>query len=353
MKVLLLHEMSGVHTELRRGLRALGVDARIATFGDGFKRYPSDIDLGRLDGAASGLSRLLRQALGARQWRRYDVIQTISPDPFFRPVGALLQRYVFADGAKCFYVAAGSDVIYRHHVQSLEYWPPHAWFRNDRAYRRLHSMVSRFSAIIPVCWEYKYAMERAGLRPMPVMPFPVDLARHNPRRIGKGRRIRFFHPLNRVDLSYDFKGTAVILEAFERLRARYGDCAEFISAGGLDHVSYDRLTEEVDVIVDQVYSYSYGMSAAYGLAKGKVVLSGLEEVARREGFYADCPVINLRPDVDRVVAVIEELIADRARLARLGERSRAYAERHHDHLKVADRYLQLYLGRGPGEAGSA
>jgi len=39
MKVLLLHEMSGVHTELKKGLLAIGVEAQIATFGDGWKSY--------------------------------------------------------------------------------------------------------------------------------------------------------------------------------------------------------------------------------------------------------------------------------------------------------------------------
>lgn len=346
MKVLLLHEMSGVHTELRRGLRALGVDARIATFGDGFKRYDTDLGLGSdRPGLAAAASKLYRQLLGASGFRRFDILQTISPDPFFRPISGLLGRYVFGDGGKCVYVAAGSDAIYRKHVQELRYQPPHAWFDDPRRYRRLRTMLDGFAHVVPVCWEYRYAMQRAGLAPAPVMPFPIDLSRQHvrpPRATGK---LRVFHPLNRSNLAWDFKGTRLIQQAFERLSERHGDVAEFFSAGGLDHAAYDALTDDVDVIVDQAWSYSYGMSAAYGMAKGKVVLSGLEDEARAHGFYRECPVINLLPDVDAIEHSIESLIVDRAALRARGEAGRTFAEQHHDHLAVAQAFLARYAMR--------
>lgn len=343
MKVLLLHEMSGVHTELRRGLRALGVDARIATFGDGFKRYGTDLVLGREGpGLRAAASKGYHQLASAGGFRRFDIVQTISPDPFFRPLAGLLERRVFGDGGKCVYVAAGSDAIYRHHVQELRYRPPHAWFEDPARYRRLRRMLEGFARIVPVCWEYRYAMERAGLHPTPVMPFPIDLSRHRARPPRKSGKLRVFHPLNRSDLTWDFKGTRLIEEAFESLRRTHGDVAEFFSAGGLDHAAYDALTDDVDIIVDQAWSYGYGMSAAYGLAKGKVVLSGMEDEARAHGFHRDCPVVNLPPDAAAIARSIEALLADRAALHARGEAGRAFAERYHDHLKVAEAFLSHY-----------
>lgn len=343
MKVLLLHEMSGVHTELRRGLRALGVDARIATFGDGFKRYGTDMVLGRDGpGVRAAASKAFRQLLGAPGFRRFDIVQTISPDPFFRPLAPLLERYVFEDGGRCVYVAAGSDAIYRKHVQELRYRPPHAWFDDPKRYRRLRSLLAGFAKVVPVCWEYHHAMRRAGLDPTPVMPFPIDLSRHRVRPPRTSGKLRVFHPLNRSDLSWDFKGTRPIQQAFERLRQRHGDVAEFFCAGGMDHAAYDALTDDVDIIVDQAWSYSYGMSAAYGLAKGKVVLSGMEDEARGHGYYRDCPVVNLLPDADAIERSIEALLADRAALRARGEAGRHFAERHHDHVAVAEAFLEHY-----------
>ena len=358
MRVLLLHEMSGVHTELRRGLRALGVDARIATFGDNFKRYRTDIVLGRAGtGAAAAASKLYRQVLQAGGFRRFDIVQTISPDPFFRPLAPLLEPWVFSDPGKCVYVAAGSDAVYRHHVQELRYQPPHDWFDDPVRYRRMRRWVRRFGHVVPVCWEYRHAMLQAGVPATPVMPFPVDLSRHPVKPPSRSGKLRFFHPLNRIDLRHDFKGTLLIRAAFDRLRERHGDVAEFTCAGGMDHAAYDALTNDVDVIVDQAYSYSYGMSAAYGMAKGKVVLSGLETEARGHGFYRDCPVVNLLPDVDSIVAAIEPLILDRAATTARGEASRAFAEQHHDHLRVAEAYLEMYrrdpAAMVPATAGAA
>ena len=346
MKVLLLHEMSGVHTELRRGLRALGVDARIATFGDGFKGYGTDIGLGSpRAGARAAASKFWRQLAVAPGFRRFDVLQTISPDPFFRPIAPLLDWLVFDAPEKCVYVAAGSDAIYRRHVLELRYQPPHAWFDAPRRYRRLQRRLRRFGHVVPVCWEYRHAMQLAGLDPTPVVPFPVDISRHPFRPPPATGKLRFFHPLNRSNLDFDFKGTLLVQQAFDRLRQRYGDVAEFSCAGGMDHASYDALTNDMDVIVDQAFSYSYGMSAAYGMAKGKVVLSGLEAEARGHGFYRDSPVVNLLPDVDDIERKLESLILDRAGTTSRGEASRAFAERHHDHRRVAETYLSIYAAR--------
>ena len=344
MKVLLLHEMSGVHTALRRGLRSLGVDARIATFGDGFKRYPTDIHLGTADsGLRAATGKVLRQLMLAPAMREFDVVQTISPNPFFRPISPMLERYLFREGGRSVYVAAGSDAIYRRHVLDLDYQPPHRWFDSPPDYRRLERMLSRFQAVVPVCWEYRYAMQRAGVPVHEVVPFPIDIAEHACRPLGASGKIKVFHPLNRTDLSYDFKGTRIIQEAFERLQERYGHLAQFVCAGGMDHAAYDAFTDTVDVIVDQTSSYSYGMSAALGMAKGKAVLSGMEARAR-EGFYRDCPVINLKPDVDDVVAKVAALVTDPSLLRATGEHSRAFAAEHHDHLKVAQAYLEIYAG---------
>ena len=125
MKVLLLHEMSGVHSELKKGLATLGVDVKIATFGDGWKKYDTDINLGTLKpGLLSHLDRIISQASKISEFRSYDVIQLISPNPFYRPINSILQHLIFSNSKKLVYIAARSDAIYRKHVQNLTYSPP-------------------------------------------------------------------------------------------------------------------------------------------------------------------------------------------------------------------------------------
>lgn len=344
MKILLLHEMSGVHTELRAGLRSLGVDVDIATYGDGWKKYKSDIFLGRTSGRFSIAGRLWRQLLNARDFRGYDVIQVISPSPFSWPLSGFLEQYVLGGGARVVYVAAGSDAVYRKHVRSLPYYPPHDWYDCHEEFERFSGLLGFVDKVIPVCYEYKYAMEKDGRACEDIIPFPIDISKHDFNLAGRNKKIRFFHPLNRDNFDrFDFKGTKIIREAFSELQLKYSDVAEFLMVGGLPHDEYSRLTDSVDVVVDQLYSMSYGMSAAYGLAKGKVVISGLEDIVKNGCYYSSCPVINAKPLKQDLIQIIEDLILNRHKIHVISAESRSYAESYHDHRVVAESYMGLYV----------
>lgn len=335
--------MSGVHTELKDGLQSLGVDTRIATYGDGWKKYKSDIDLGTVKpGFSSHLERLVKQTSNIGGFKDFDVIQLISPNPFYRPISHFLESLIFSGDKKLVYVAAGSDAIYRKHVRELNYHPPHDWFEKNGELERLKNMLRPFDAVVPVCWEYKYCMEKEGFTPKEVMPFPINIEKQKFQSLGRSGKVRFFHPLNRDNLNYDFKGTHLIRQAFIELTEKYGDVAEFICAGGMNHKEYDAFTDDVDVIVDQTYSFSYGMSAAYGLAKGKIVLSGLEDVVKDCVYYKNSPIINIKPSVEDIKEKIEIILSRRNELAVLGEASRYFAKKYHDHVTVAESFLNIY-----------
>jgi glycosyltransferase involved in cell wall biosynthesis len=344
MKVLLLHEMSGVHTELKKGLTAIGVEAKIATFGDGWKQYGTDIALGNLNGFARGsISKTICQLRLVRHLSNFDVIQCISPTPFFRPLNRILVDQMQQSGADLFYIAAGSDAVYRKHVRDLPYYPPHDWYENERQYSDLDYLLKQTRAIIPVCYEYEFCMKRDGRNPHKVIPFPIDVLNHTQSKLAQNQRIRIFHPLNRLNPRNDFKGSKMIKDVFDRLSSKFHDVAEFIIAGGLPHQEYDELTNSVDIIVDQTNGMSYGMSAALGLAKGKVVLSGNENITKVYNHYQDCPVINITPDPKYLERQLEELLLNRSSIRELGEKSRLFAEEHHDHKKVARKYLEAYV----------
>ena len=341
MKVLLLHEMSGVHTELKKGLREIGVEAHIATHGDSFKKFKSDINLGSISGTlASHFDRAKNQLLICKKLDQYDVVQSISPNPFYSPISRLLDAMFFNTDCRKVYIAAGSDPIYRKHVQTLNYYPPHDWFNNQKKYSLFSKRVQNYDNIVPVCWEYKYCMEEAGLQPKPIIPFPIDLKKFRPERKNNRKKIVFFHPLNRTNLKYDFKGTLIIQEAFRILEDRYSDVADFICKGNMSYREYDEFTSHVDVIVDQVYSYSYGMSAALALAKGKIVMSGLEErVKSIDTHYTQCPVVNITPNVLDIVQKIEDIIMNMHNINQIQIESREFAEKYHCSKKVAEQFL--------------
>lgn len=343
MKVLLLQEMSGVHTELKKGLINLGVDVEIAALGQHFRKYKTDIFLGtEKKDKISSLQRAFIQLLNIPKFKSFDVIQTISPQPFHKGVSDIIENLVYQENKKLIYVAAGSDEIYRRHVRELDYWPEHSDYGSEIGYKKFKNKLSAFSEIIPVCWEYKYASEQADFKPCDVIPFPIDVSSQKYSPFKKDKKIKIFHPINRTNWQgSDFKGTGFILKAFQELEEKYAGKVEFIAKGGMTSVEYEKFTDNVDIIVDQTSSYTYGMSAAYGLAKGKVVLSGMEDRART-GHYAHAPVINIKPDPFSIINELERLLGDYALIAEIAEQSREFAEKYHDSEKVAKEYLKLY-----------
>ena len=79
MKILLIGEFSGLHHNLKDGLMELGHEVTLASTGDGWKRFPSDINwLSNRKGRIGNLETLFNQYLLSKKLKGYDVVQFIS-----------------------------------------------------------------------------------------------------------------------------------------------------------------------------------------------------------------------------------------------------------------------------------
>jgi glycosyltransferase involved in cell wall biosynthesis len=133
------------------------------------------------------------------------------------------------------------------------------------------------------------------------------------------------------------KGTEHALAACEGLDA------ELVLVEGLHHDEAFERYREADIVVDQLNSGWYGMLAIECMALGKPVVGYLhEEAARRtaDAFGIEVPIV--RATKDDLRSRLEHLLASPEERSRLGEASRAYAERVHDLERVTDRLLALY-----------
>jgi glycosyltransferase involved in cell wall biosynthesis len=349
MKVLLLHEFSGVHNELQAGLRAIGIDATTANFGDDFRRFPSDIYIGNTDRSHWGSVRRAAHQVGlVGVLRGYDVIQSITASVFNPLASWFLEAAVLKNKAQSYiYLAASGDAVYRKHVRSFQYSPVLDWYERPAQLRREMRVLGCARRIVAGAWDYLEVYRREGYASK-FIPFPVMTSKVQFHEIAQRPRLRVLHPLNRV-AGDDYKGTSHILAAFRRLESKFGRDVEFLAVGGLPFSEYMALADSCDVIVDQAYTMSYGMSAIYAMAQGKVVLSGKETATEELGCYADSPVINIQPSVDQIVARLEELLDQRSRLRELGFRSRQFAERYHDAIVVAEQYADVYRAAANGD----
>lgn len=133
------------------------------------------------------------------------------------------------------------------------------------------------------------------------------------------------------------KGTEHVLAACAGLDA------DLVLVEGIHHAEAFERYREADIVVDQLNSGWYGLFAIECMALGKPVVGHLlEDSVQQTEEALGIPVPIVRATKDDLRARLEALVASAAERRRIGEASRAYAERVHDLERVADRLLDLY-----------
>jgi glycosyltransferase involved in cell wall biosynthesis len=95
-------------------------------------------------------------------------------------------------------------------------------------------------------------------------------------------------------------------------------------------------------LLDQVYAYDQGYNALEAMAKGKVVFTGAETEFMTHYDLTEKVAINAKPDVDYLVAQLSFLIENPDEITAIGKRARAFIEKEHDYVKVAQHYLKKW-----------
>jgi hypothetical protein len=133
------------------------------------------------------------------------------------------------------------------------------------------------------------------------------------------------------------KGTEFVVSACEGLDV------ELVIVEGLDHAEAFERYRDADIVVDQLNSGWYGVFAIECMALGKPVVGHLhEEAANRTHEAFGLPVPIVRATKEDLRERLEPLVASADERRRLGQASRAYAERVHDLDGVTERLLALY-----------
>lgn len=113
---------------------------------------------------------------------------------------------------------------------------------------------------------------------------------------------------------------------------------------------YCQLMESSDVLLDQLYSYTPGMNALEAMARGLVVVGGGEEenydILHEEHLR---PIINVLPTEEDVYLKLCDLVEHRDRIPQLSRDSRRYIQKHHDHIAVAQRYVDYWTACHPSQ----
>ena len=377
MKILLLGEYSNVHWTLAQALRRLGHEVTVVSNGDEWKGYPSDISLIRKPGRWGAVSYLLRVLRLLPKLRGYDVVQLINPVHFVElkaERGVRIYDYLRRHNKRVFLGAFGYDYYYiydsvvRRSLRYCDFYTPtrevhhdwntineHDWLHTSKKEVSIH-VAKTCDGIISGLYEYDVAYrpdfsDKTTFIPLPIEVMgDVDETKINwpsptPDTINptQDSKIRFFIGINRSRTA--LKGTDIMLRALERIVADYPDRAEMVKAESVPFVVYKEMMRSCDVLLDQIYSYTPAMNALLAMSQGLIVVSGGEEESYEIlGEKELRPIINVQPDEEDVYRQLEWLVLHPERIAQLKRDSIAYVHRHHDSLKVAERYLEAWKG---------
>lgn len=352
MRILFLGDFSSLYKNLKEGLQEMGHDPVIASYGDGWKKIPSDIYLG---GGGSGWVEKVKRKIGPyinlNKLSGFDVVQYINAFYFYHPLmpNKILLNRLIENNSKFYLSAAGSDAFYwQYGSKALEYTPFEDYLKYDLKKKSTYMsnrrsldfnswLVGRVDGVIPIMYDYEVSYKGVG-RLESVIPIPMNLNKIKYKDNVVGDKLVVFHGLSR----YGFKGTRHVEEAFSYLRHKYPNDLELVIAGGMPLDEYLLLMERVNVVIDQVNSYSLGVNGIYALAMGKVVLGGAEPESLSSLGVMSSPIINLKPNSSSIVSSIEYLLENRSIISEISHSSRLFAEKHHDYIKIAQKYLDCW-----------
>lgn len=350
MNILLLGEYSGVHHNLKEGLLHLGHNVDIASYGDGWKKFHPDICLGDSRITLQGkTSRAVYPFFKQPSFYKYDIIQMINPIVYSRLTNNfLVHRLIDKFKGKIFLLGAGCDYFYYKTAKRMEYCPcfdcelvdlkTSCFWEKEKEFNSY--VANRVNGIIPMLYEYAEAYRKYGFSNLlETIPFPMNLdkIRYNENNISD--KLVIFHGLNRIGS----KGTNIIKPAMLSAQNEYPDKVQAIIAGRLPINQYLEIMEKTNVVIDQAYSYSYGMNAVYAMAQGKVVFSGAEQESLNELKVQFNPIVNIRPDAKDIKQKIELFISNGKLVREVGYQSRKYVEQVHDYKRIAKLFYTTWI----------
>ncbi len=355
MRVLLVGEFSGFHINLKRGLKAIGVDCTLAANGDAWKKIDgADFKLytePRNTVLSKTIHKIIEAYLRRRRLYGYDIVQIIDPRIFHSYIAIPMFKAIRKHNKKVF-VSVPGDCFSEFEVYKAGKFKYSIFDDNPtlckiydgktKASQRLKEqeeyIYNHVDGIIPILYEYAVGV-RNRKNTLDTIPMPFDCSKveYHPNIVKD--RIVIFHGIIRETT----KGSKYIREALKIIEERHPDEVEVVIDGRMPLNDYLKLLQRVNILVDQCKEQGYSMNALYGMAEGKIVMSGASEDSTKELKLAYCPVVHIEPNVDQIVHQLEYLISKKDSFVQMGETSRKFVEEYHDCKRIAQHYLDCWI----------
>ncbi len=378
MKILLIGEYSRFHNSLKEGLQSLGHTVTIVGSGDGFKKYPVDIDISPKTSNANWLIIKIRHALfkfltidiakietGYRFWKQrhllkgYDIVQFINSWSIRTTIAKEKKciRFIEKNNTHLFLSACGTDSPWVESIlndtqlpytiltpykndPSLKnaYTPTLRYIRED--HKSLYAFLyNKVKAVIPTDMDYFIGLQHIK-KTTSLIPTPINIERLEFLQPPIEDTIVIFHGINKTN--YLKKGNDIFEKALEIIKDTYSYCIEIITATSLPYSEYLKAYDRAHILLDQVYSHDQGYNALEAMAKGKVVFTGAGKHFKEHYNLKKIVAIDATPDPHQIAAALEELILHPDRIVSIGKNAKDFVEKYHNHSTVAKQYLDIW-----------
>jgi len=376
LKILLVGEYSRLHNSLKEGLLALGHEVTLVSTGDYFKKFPSDILL--KPKYVSGFSKKVKVGLyklfgiditslsiknqlfrHSDTLKGYDVVQLINESPF--GIDASIEKEIISflhqNNKSLYLLSCGADnssisfayakkfrysiltplfekkVPEHEYEYALKYLKPNFTALHDYIFDIMNGvMASDMDYHIPLQGHEKY---------LGLMPNPINISKLEYIPIEIEDKINIFHGINRAN--FFKKGNDYFEAALDLIVEKYPDKVAVITVENLPYAEYIEKYNSAHILLDQALSYDQGYNALEAMAKGKVVFTGAEkEFLEYFNLKEDEVCINALPDVDYIFKKLEDLILNPDKIHQISKNARAFIEREHDYVAVAEKYLNAW-----------
>ncbi len=362
MRILLIGEYSNVHWTLSEGLRELGHEVCVVSDGDSWKDYRRDINLKREStGLVDSVRYYLRAVRLMGRLKGYDIVQLINPmflelradrlRMFYDQLRRNNRKMVLgAFGMDYYYVSTCldcktfrySDFNFGKRQRTEEPFNKHfmdEWLGEKKALNV--QIANDCDAIVSGLCEYDMCYRQVFPDKTTFIPFPIKPGKDKESGPVTGRPVRIFIGIQKTRSAY--KGTDIMLRALDRVKERHPDKMEIVKVESVPFDQYRRLMDSSDIIIDQLYSYTPAMNALQAMSQGLIVVGGAEpENYSILGETQLRPIVNVLPDEEDCFNKIERLVLHPEQIPLLKRDSVEYIRRHHDYIKVAKRYSDLY-----------
>lgn len=380
MKVLLIGEYSGVHTNLAKALRQKEVSVLTIHDGDAYKKFPADINISYKYLSSNiflikkflnlyyliltylgviGCFQILKYFSVISKLKNYDVVQIINPIAlagYGSIVNYFFIRYIVNNNKKMFMCALGDDYIWvdsalkdKKYKSMFHNIDPKHWkeyihpfmYKYGFFYKKLnYYTIKKSRRIIPGLYDY-YMYYKKFSNCNEIVPIPMVINENVKPLQFISYPIKIFHGWQPNKIAR--KGNDILDEAVRRILKNYPDLIDYEIIGGISYNEYIRKFDESFIYFDQCYSLDRGVNALLGMEAGKVVFGGFSKEVKSIYNISKDVMIDIEPNVDDIYNKLEKLILDPKIMEEISINSIKFITEYHSLDVVSDLYLNIWM----------